>query len=80
MDRIGSKKSRPLWAAVVLVILVVSAAFVLGSGLVLALDVPALKARVNDYAGLLSPSTITSSKRPFWNLNNRSQRRSWFSP
>lgn len=58
MDRIGSKKNRPLWAAIILVLMVVSAAFVLGSGLALALDVPALKARVNDYAGLLTPSTL----------------------
>jgi uncharacterized protein len=32
--------------------------FVLGSGPAAALDVPALKARVNDYAGLLTPATV----------------------
>jgi uncharacterized protein len=34
-----------------------TAVLVLGSGLAAALDIPALKARVNDYAGLLTPST-----------------------
>jgi uncharacterized protein len=35
-----------------------AAVFLLGSGLAAAFDVPALKARVNDYAGLLAPATI----------------------
>ena len=37
----------------------VSIFLVLGSGLTQALDVPVLKARVNDYAGLLTPSTTS---------------------
>lgn len=48
---------RPTLLKAFLGFVAVVAVFVLGSGLAAALDVPALKARVNDYAGLLTPST-----------------------
>jgi len=52
-------KSRPALLNACLVFVAVAAVVVLGSGLAAALDVPALKARVNDYAGLLAPSTVS---------------------
>jgi len=57
MKRCEHHKFRLTWLNAFLGFVVLAAVFVLGSGLAAALDVPALKARVNDYAGLLTPST-----------------------
>jgi len=58
MKKRAYHKSRPTLLNVVLGFVIVAAVLLLGSGLAAALDVPALKARVNDYAGLLAPSTV----------------------
>lgn len=47
----------------VLVLMVAAAVLGLGTGMAAAGDVPALKARVNDYADLLTPATVSSLEK-----------------
>ena len=66
MKRLGHHQFQTGLPHAFLMVVVLAAVCVLGSGLAAALDVPALKARVNDYAGLLTPTTLNQHCCPVW--------------